>query len=176
MEELIGISKPEELIIWNGMADTGIHLAKEDAALLLGYLEGHDYQLGVNKSTLYRIDVSEPEECIPYSIDEVIDLVCEWNYEMIEDNEKRYNEAEEQEELSLHQEALEKLRQDEPKLDALFSKTRFGRQVTDIAKQMIVEAGGEIPDYMKVSETSKYEEEKRKEEKNKAEEKENEGR
>lgn len=152
MEDFIGISKPEELIIWNGMANTGIHLEREDAALLLGYMEGHDYQLGVDRRELYRVDVSEPDgECVPYSIDEVIDLVCEWNYEMMEDNEKRYQEAEDQKDVLQYQEALEKLKNDEPRLDAMFSKTRYGRQMVDVAKQMILDAGGTVPDYMKES-------------------------
>lgn len=163
MEEVIEISKPEELIIWNEMANTEIRLTKDDASLLLGYLEGHDYQLGVDQGILYRRDLQDAKECIPYSLDEIIDLVCEWNYELIEDNEKCYEKAETQELSEMYEKKIASLKEDEEKLNGLFAMTRYGKQVVDLARQMIVAAGGTVPEYMQVSERIEYEQEKEQE-------------
>ncbi len=167
MENMIEITKPEELIIWNGVVKTGIHLSRDDAALLLGYMEGHAYCLGVEDGSLYRKDIAEPAgECVPYSLDEVIDLVCEWNYELLEDNEKEMQRAESQRDFENYQEMVAKLKKDEPQLNQMFAQTIYGKQVRGIAKQMIVDAGGVIPADMLEQEDS-MEERQREENKEK---------
>lgn len=48
-------------------------------------MEGHDYAIGIDSDgKMYRQDVAEENgEIEPYPIDDVIDTVCEWNYELI---------------------------------------------------------------------------------------------
>ena len=50
-------------------------------------MEGHDYAIGIDSDgKMYRQDVAEENgEIEPYPIDDVIDTVCEWNYELILD-------------------------------------------------------------------------------------------
>lgn len=58
-----------------------MNLSKEDVQILLNYMEGHDYAIGIWEDHMIRKDLSEEGgEVVEYTIDEVIDTVCEWNY------------------------------------------------------------------------------------------------
>ena len=89
--EVTLFSKPEELIAWADTFDILLNPSIEDAAILLNYMEGHDYAIGIDSDgKMYRQDVAEENgEIEPYPIDDVIDIVCEWNYELILDAEAR---------------------------------------------------------------------------------------
>ena len=82
-KELTIIAEPEELIAWADTFDILLNPSIEDAAILLNYMEGHDYAIGIDSDgKMYRQDIAEENgEIEPYSIDDVIDIVCEWNYE-----------------------------------------------------------------------------------------------
>ena len=42
--------------------------------------------LALDDGKLMRVDISEENgQRVPYTMDEVIDLVCEWNYEQLEE-------------------------------------------------------------------------------------------
>lgn len=89
-KELTIIAEPEELIAWADTFDILLNPSIEDAAILLNYMEGHDYAIGIDSDgKMYRQDVAEENgEIEPYPIDDVIDIVCEWNYELMLDYEK----------------------------------------------------------------------------------------
>ena len=110
--EVVLFTKPEELVAWADTHDALLNLSVEDADILLGYMEGHDYAIGRDTDgNLYRKDISEePGETDPYSIDEIIDTVCEWNYEMILDADEERNGSEETEDEE-QQERYKKLKQ-----------------------------------------------------------------
>ena len=46
--EITLFSEPEELIAWAEVYDKQINPSIEDAALLLNYMEGHDYAIGTD--------------------------------------------------------------------------------------------------------------------------------
>ena len=46
--EITLFSEPEELIAWAEVYDKQINPSIEDAALLLNYMEGHDYAIGMD--------------------------------------------------------------------------------------------------------------------------------
>ena len=87
-------TEPEELLSWVAEKSHSIQISREDAELLLNYLKGHDYAVGkASNGDMVRIntlgDVRIVEE---YSLDDLIDRVSEWNYEMIVDADtKRKN-------------------------------------------------------------------------------------
>ena len=83
-KELTIIAEPEELIAWADTFDILLNPSIEDAAILLNYMEGHDYAIGIDSDgKMYRQDEAEENgEIEPYPIDDVIDTVCEWNYEL----------------------------------------------------------------------------------------------
>ena len=83
------IAEPEELIAWADTYDVLLNPSIEDAAVLLNYMEGHDYAIGIDEEgKMYRQDMAEENgEIEAYPIDDVIDKVCEWNYDLILDAE-----------------------------------------------------------------------------------------
>ena len=73
--EVTLFSKPEELIAWADTFDILLNPSIEDAAILLNYMEGHDYAIGIDSDgKMYRQDVTEENgEIEPYPIDDVIE-------------------------------------------------------------------------------------------------------
>ena len=58
--EVTLFSKPEELIAWADTFDILLNPSIEDAAILLNYMEGHDYAIGIDSDgKMYRQDVAE---------------------------------------------------------------------------------------------------------------------
>jgi hypothetical protein len=132
------ITEPEELLSWMKEHEEFKKMNSDDAQILLNYFEGHDYRLGTDKNgELYRVDVnSEEEEIVPYDMDEVIDLVCEWNYELIEctaDELEDMPDGPGRNQLELK---LASLKEDEAKLDALFDQTKYSSQIEVIAQDI----------------------------------------
>lgn len=76
------------------------------------------------------------EEIVPYDMDEVIDLVCEWNYELIEytvDELKDMPEGPEKNQLEIK---IASLREDEERLDALFDQTKYSGEIEVLAQSI----------------------------------------
>ena len=90
-EDMAAFENPEDLCKWLEIKNSDVRLEKHEASLIFHYMEGHDYRLGFDGGKLLRQDVAEENgEIIPYSIDDVIDVVCEWNYELIQDATKAW--------------------------------------------------------------------------------------
>ena len=72
MSGVYEIRQLSELLITINILQSEIRLSEEDAKVILGYMQG-------------RVDISEEQGSkVPYTMDEVIDLVCEWKYEQLE--------------------------------------------------------------------------------------------
>lgn len=126
------------MIQWIQERELPFDISMEDSEMLLGYLEGHDYAIGQDEaSVMYRKDVAEINgEIDVYSMDEVIDVVCQWNYEKILEEDKGRNDPKDFIDFAEHQKAYEKLKLDEIRLDRLFDMTRFGREVEALAVKL----------------------------------------
>lgn len=141
-EEMFVFQKPEELCKWLEVRNSDVKLEKHEASLLFNYMEGHDYRLGFDGNKLLRQDVAEENgEIVPYSIDDVIDLVCEWNYELIQDATNGMANPKDFVDFCDYKDAYDSLKEDETKLDAMFVRTRYGRQTLELIKNIITEAG-----------------------------------
>lgn len=81
------IRQPEELLAFIKENAVSIVMTDKEAEMLLGYMEGHDYVVGFAEGRLYRGDLDDvPGEIVwddDFSVDDLIDTVCEWNYELI---------------------------------------------------------------------------------------------
>ena len=132
-------TKPEELVEWLENYDILMWLDIEDARLLFDYMEGHDYQIGVNTDNkMVRVDIAEENgEVLEYSIDEVISIVCEWNYELINSTREEMKNPMDYESFSKAADKLASLKQDEIRLDKMFEKTTFGREIKSLASEQI---------------------------------------
>jgi len=133
------ITEPQELMKWMSEHDVLMDISAEDIQLLLNYLDGHDYAMGTDKEgNLVRVDVAvEDGECIEYSLDEFIDLVCEWNYELILDADERRNNPKDMLDFSRTQSKYESLKQDEVLLDRMFEQTKYGKDIAEFAERIV---------------------------------------
>ena len=85
MSGVYEIRQLSELLITINILQSEIRLSAEDAKVILGYMQGHDFMLVLDVGQLVRVDISEEQGSkVPYTMDEVIDLVCEWKYEQLE--------------------------------------------------------------------------------------------
>ena len=132
------INEPKDLLRWMAAHDVLIDLSAEDATLLLGYMEGHDYGVAVaGNGELVRIDLSsEQPQPDDYSVHELIDQVCEWNYEMILDADMKRNHAERAADFMEDQKSYEAYMLDGWRLDRMFDKTKYASQTERIAKKL----------------------------------------
>lgn len=136
--EITLFSKPEELIAWANTFDILLNPSIEDAAILLNYMEGHDYAIGIDSDgKMYRQDIAEENgEIELYPIDDVIDTVCEWNYELILDADAHRADPKDFQDYSEYQKKYESLKADEKRLDRLFDKTCYGKEIIEVATKL----------------------------------------
>ena len=103
-KEAVLFTKPEELIEYLDENDLLMDLSSKDSEILLNYMEAHGYSLGELDGKLVRVDIGEEHgEVMEYSIDDAIDVVCEWNYVIFSVNFINYclNEIRIEEEIRL---------------------------------------------------------------------------
>ena len=131
------ITKPEELMAWLNNNDLLLTLDEKEAKILLGYLEGHDYAIGINDGKMVRVDIcDENYECEDYSIDEFIDTACEWNYDLMTGAKRDMENAENHAAFQEAKEYFKRLRADEKVLDKMFAKTCYGKKLYDVCAKM----------------------------------------
>ena len=126
--EVTLFSKPEELIAWADTFDILLNPSIEDAALLLNYMEGHDYAIGMDaEGKMYRQDMAEENgEIEPFPIDDVI-----LHAEAKKDDPKDFQEYCE------FQKKYDSLKADERVLDRLFDKTSHAKEIDAVATALV---------------------------------------
>lgn len=136
-ENLVHIFRePDDFIRYQEKYNTGFSLNKKEADTILSYMDGHGYVLGVLKGEFYRGDLEEVQGSIcwePYTMDDAIDMACEWNYEFILEEEAKMSYAGEDFSENLRYQVL---KQDEIVLDKLFDTTKYGKEVSRIAETL----------------------------------------
>lgn len=141
------ITKSEELMEWINNNDLLLELDEKEAKVLLGYLEGHDYAIGIVDEKMVRVDIcDENYEYEDYTIDEFIDTVCEWNYDLMIDAKRSMENASNNITFNEAKEYFEQLRADEKVLDKLFAKTCYGKQLKDVCAKMTQDMISKIDD------------------------------
>ena len=137
-KEIKLITEPQELMKWMAEHDVLMDLSKEDIQLLLDYMEGHDYAMGIApEGQLVRVDMSLPEpEYTEYSLDDFIDLACEWNYEFILEADKVRNNPKDMIEFANAQSRYESCKRDEERFDRMFDQTKYKVQIDELAEKL----------------------------------------
>lgn len=82
------ISEAFALAKWLAFQDTELALAitRQDASMILNYLEGHDYSLGCdNFHELIVTDVHDSTDFRRMRLHELITMIAEWNSGLLED-------------------------------------------------------------------------------------------
>lgn len=89
------------------------------------------------RKKLFDVDyIDDNGEIEPYPIDDVIDIVCEWNYELILDAEAHRSDPKDFNDYNEYQSKYESLKADEKRLDRLFDKTSYGKELIEVATEL----------------------------------------
>ena len=138
-EEIVELLTVKQLLEYQKKYNTEPSLTEKEAEIILDYFEGHDYIIGHANGILLRGDINDKiGETIweKYEIDDVVDLVCEWNYEFILDASAEMEVTNDPIELSRLQSSYNYLKSQEVVLDGLFDRTKYGRLIEGLAVKL----------------------------------------
>lgn len=128
------IEKPEHLTAWLNEERIPFQLSLKEAEIILGYLEGSAYSLETEDGILFLCDdVEEKRE--KTEIDDVVQKVCETNYELIEETAAKIMEAEISADTRQEEDSLARLMEDEKALALVFLQTRFQKGLEQALRQ-----------------------------------------
>lgn len=134
------VTEAKQLTDWLDENDILMNLSESDIILLMNYMEGHGYQIGIGTDGLIKINLSSgtyQDEAI--TIDDMIDSVCEWNYEMLQYAKENLKNAVGMTEYLQRKEYYNGLRSDEKALDRMFEQTCYGKEIYSLAEQLAEE-------------------------------------
>ncbi|MBO5469484.1 MAG: multidrug transporter [Lachnospiraceae bacterium] len=141
----VTITRPETFLVWTNFVRPDIHLDILDAEILLSYMEGHDYELILKGGDLYRHDIAEENgEMQLYGLDDVIDIVCEWNYELKCDAETGMQNPKSYLDYCQYKDAYDSLCEHGVRLDSMFEQTKYGKRNQEIVERIVARALGEV--------------------------------
>ena len=90
------------------------------------------------RKKLFDVDyIDDNGEIEPYPIDDVIDTVCEWKYERILDADAHRNDPKDFKDYSEFQDKYDSLKADEKRLDRLFEKTCYAKEIDEMAAALV---------------------------------------
>ncbi|MDO4307605.1 MAG: hypothetical protein Q4C77_12280 [Eubacteriales bacterium] len=128
------LEKPEHLTAWLNEERIPFQLSLKEAEIILGYLEGSAYSLETEDGILFLCDdVEENRE--ETEIDDVVQKVCETNYELIEETAAKIMEAEISADTRQEEDSLARLMEDEKALALVFLQTRFQKGLEQALRQ-----------------------------------------
>ena len=90
------------------------------------------------RKKLFDVDfIDDNGEIEPYPLDDVIDTVCEWNHERILDADAHRNDPKDFKDYSEFQDKYDSLKADEKRLDRLFEKTCYAKEIDEMAAALV---------------------------------------
>ena len=119
-----------------GFLKQEFEMTAEEAETLLSCMDGQGFCLGHRDGGLYRGDLCCGQGKIqwePDSIDDAASDVMEWNYILLQAAESELMHAEDGTVYSERKKYLEALREDEKILDAVFERTKHGKELDTLA-------------------------------------------
>ena len=125
-----------DLMKFMGACDIPFELTEAEADKLLGYMEKHDFLLGEKEGKLFRGDLSYQSEKIRWSqdsIDDVINEVTEWNYEMLKQAQAEMENPKDFIDFANKKAYADTLAEDYEILDKLFDRTKYGAEIEALA-------------------------------------------
>ena len=124
------LSTGAELVEFMDVNDILFHMTEKEAQVLLSYMAGHDYLIGELEGKLYRGDLCNEKGgiiWIEYSIDEMVNVACEWNYDMIVDTREGMANPDNFIDYANKKTRYDFLKRDEKVLDSMFERTIYGK-------------------------------------------------
>ena len=145
--EVLEINTSGELVLWLHLAESEVNIEQDGAEIILDYMAEHDMKLAVCNQELAVMDAGEESpEYKPYSIDDAVHDVCEWNMELIQDMEDGMKNPADQKEYNQFSDALVILKKQEEVLDGLYKQTKYEQIAQECALEVIRVALGSVPE------------------------------
>lgn len=128
-------------------------ITEEEGQKVVDYMEGHGYLLGHIDGGMFRGGLCDEQDKVtwePYTIDDAVDAVTEWNFELIKDAEVAVTNPKDMIDFANQKSRLDSLREDEQILDKMFDRTTHGKMIeaigTSLAEAFIedISRGGDI--------------------------------
>lgn len=111
-------------------------MTEEEAQKVVDYMEGHGYLLGHMDGGMFRGDLCDEQDKVtwePYTIDDAVDVVTEWNFELLKDAEAAVMNPKDMIDFTNQKSRLDSLLEDEQILDKMFDRTTHGKTIEAIA-------------------------------------------
>lgn len=145
--EVLEVNTPGELVMWLHLVQSEIRMGQDGAEIILDYMAEHGMTLAVRDYGLVIAGNGDGSpEYKPYSIDDAIHDVCEWNLELIQDMEDGMKNPADQREYNRFSDVLGILKKQEEVLDGLYQQTKYEQVAQECAVEVITLAFGEIPE------------------------------
>lgn len=138
-EEIITFQNGREL---SDFLEETFSITEQEGQLLVNYMEGHGYALGHKGTELYRGDLCYEQEQIRWefdTIDDIVDLVSEWNFEMMQSAKADMESPDNFLDFINKKSRYDNLCEDEKALDVLFDRTKYGKDLNDMAQRLAEE-------------------------------------
>jgi hypothetical protein len=132
------IESPKDLIEWGKMNVPHIRLTDQGAGLLLAYMEDNEIMLYFGADGGLK-QCDRLGEITDTTMDDVIDMVCEWNYEAIEDTGFQMKHPRDYLEYCNASNREKELKKEQTILDLMFEDTKYGRDIEKVASLMAKE-------------------------------------
>lgn len=145
--DVLEVNTPGELVLWLHLVQSKVSMGQNGAEIILDYMAEHGMTLAVHNQELSVLDAGEESpEYKPYSIDDAIHDVCEWNLELIQDMEDGMKNPADQKEYNRFSDALDILKKQEKVLDGLYQQTKYEQMAQECALEVIRAALGSVPE------------------------------
>ena len=145
--EVLEVNTPGELVMWLHLVQSEIRMEHDGAEIILDYMTEHGMTLAVRDYGLVVAgNGDESPEYKPYSIDDAVHDVCEWNLELIQDMEDGMKNPADQREYNRFSDALGILKKQEEVLDGLYQQTKYEQIAQECALEVIRAALGSVPE------------------------------
>lgn len=145
--EVLEVNTPGELVMWLHLAQSEVRMEQGGAEIILDYLAENGMTLAVKDKDLMVMDAGEEHpEYKPYSIDDAVHDVCEWNLELIQDMEGGMKNLADQREYNRCSEVYGILKEQEEVLNGLYRQTKYEQIAQECALEVIRAALGSVPE------------------------------
>lgn len=135
----IPFMKASELTAFIDRNGIALQVTEQEAEILFGYMNGQGCMIGHKGKEIMRMDMCAGEEgqtWKPYSLDDVINDACNCNYDMILQAQQELESADKADEYGQIHARLESLQKDEKVLDVMFDRTKYGKEIEQLAEQL----------------------------------------
>ena len=142
-ERLFPIESKESLVEWNKKTNASPRLSASEAGILYDHIVQHEVRLLFDEhDNLYWKEPGGDQ--IQILIDDLIDQVCDWNYQDIRDMKALCMNSDSFAQFCQYDDRLKELKEAEKILNRLYEDTVYGKQLTSRMKDLVARTWGQV--------------------------------